>query len=572
LRFDQLQAGSAGSGARADGLDGEGPIAQGAAAVGASGDDGAQDADDAARISDEAAASAEGSPASAQSAQPVTDHPAPQIHPGDPRTALAVATPVFAISDIIRSAADQATATWKTAAVPPQRRESPATPVRAIDAPTVRVPAALEPAPPAVLDEAPTRINPIVPTAPVVTESLASESAVSESVVSESPASESAAAKSAASAMLTAGLDTGADVAREADADAADGGTGAGAAARADDDTHWPGARRQIAVLTMIVSVLILAVLLGHRYFPDVLGLGSLIDTFLPWTFAPLLLALPAAVLSLKKWTIGVCLLTCAVWTGDFAPTLLRSGGAGPADIRVLSQNVSSGDDSAAHDLSGVARLAEQRGADIVVLQGLSKDVEQADQAAPARYPYHMAMYEFVVWSRFPIGSSQPVDLGGGRPSDASQAGAAAASSSGSFGGLLRFTVNVDQSRQVTVYAVHLPQPSLSHDGFGIARDDALEQLVDHVRTEKSPNLIVLGDLDVAQTDRAMRPLLASSTGLVSAQAKAGSGFGFTWPATFPVVRLDDVLTRGLAPVASVVLPAVGSQQAHRPIEADLKF
>lgn len=560
---------------RAEGLDGEGPRAQGAAAVGASGGDGAQDAADGAPISSQGAVSADGSAASAESAQSVADNPAPQS------TAVAVATPVFAIGDIIRSAADQAAATWKTAAVPPQRRESPATPFRAVEAPTARLqlpaapvpaqaPAALEPAPaepeaatpPAVetaavtalvappaiapageaagFDEAPTRLNPIV-------------------------------TESSASAMRTAGLDTGADIVPDAGA-AADG-TGTGATTRADDDTHWPGARRQIALLTMIVSVLILAVLLGHRFLPDVLGFGSLIDTFLPWTFVPLLLALPAAVLSLKKWTIGVCLLTCAVWTGEFAPTLLHSGGSGPADIRVLSQNVSSGDDAAAPDLSGVARLAEQRGADIVVLQGLSKNIEQADQAAPARLAYHMAMYEFVVWSRYPIGSSQPVDLGGGRPSDASQSGAAAAeSSSGSFGGLLRFTVNVDQNRQVTVYSVHLPQPSLSHDGFGVGRNDALKQLVDDVQTEESPNLIVVGDLDVAQTDRAMGPLLSSSTGLVSVQAKAGAGFGFTWPATFPVVRLDDVLTRGLTPVASVVLPAVGPQQAHRPIEADLKF
>jgi len=563
---------------RAEGLDGEGPRAQGAAAVGASGGDGAQDAADGAPISSEGAISADGSAASAESAQSVADNPAPQS------TAVAVATPVFAIGDIIRSAADQAAATWKTAAVPPQRRESPATPFRAIEVPTAqlqlpaapvpaRAPAALEPAPaepeatappaaetPAVtalveppaiapageaagFDEAPTRLNPIV-------------------------------TESSASAMRTVGLDAGADIVPAADdVDAADDGVGTGAGSRADDDTHWPGARRQIALLTMIVSVLILAVLLGHRFVPDVLGFGSLIDTVLPWTFVPLLLALPAAVLSLKKWTIGVCLLTCAVWTGDFAPTLLHSGGSGPADIRVLSQNVSSGDDTAAPDLSGVARLAEQRGADIVVLQGLSKDVEQADQAAPARYAYHMAMYEFVVWSRFPIASSQPVDLGSGRPSDASQSAAAAAeSSSGSFGGLLRFTVNVDQNRQVTVYSVHLPQPSLSHDGFGVARNGALERLVDDVQAEKSPDLIVVGDLDVAQTDRAMRPLLGSSTGLVSAQAKAGAGFGFTWPATFPVVPLDDVLTRGLTPVASVVLPAVGPHQAHRPIEADLKF
>jgi vancomycin resistance protein VanJ len=55
-------------------------------------------------------------------------------------------------------------------------------------------------------------------------------------------------------------------------------------------------------------------------------------------------------------------------------------------------------------------------------------------------------------------------------------------------------------------------------------------------------------------------------------QAKAGAGFGFTWPSGFPMVRLDDVLTRGLVPVRSVVLSAVGAPQAHRPIEADLRF
>ena len=69
-----------------------------------------------------------------------------------------------------------------------------------------------------------------------------------------------------------------------------------------------------------------------------------------------------------------------------------------------------------------------------------------------------------------------------------------------------------------------------------------------------------------------MGSLLSSATGLASVQAEAGTGFGFTWPSGFPMVRLDDVLTRGLAPVRSVVLPAAGGRQAHRPIEADLRF
>jgi vancomycin resistance protein VanJ len=475
--------------------------------------------------------------------------------------ALAVAAkapaspPVLAVTDIIRSAADQASATWKTAALPSQRRESPATPFRMI-APPASAPASAPPTAPAAAsaEASPTVESPAA--------AASADTVISPAVVVPTE--------------LEAAVSAATDAATDASTDAGNGSAVSGPAApssTSDEDAHWPGARRQIAVLVIVVCVLLLAVLLGHRYLPDFMGFGSLIDTFLPWIFVPLALALPAALLSLKKWAIGICLLTCAVWAGDFGPTLMRSGGSGPADIRVLSQNVSVSD-SGTTDLSGIALLAQERGADIVVLQGLSKNTQSADQQVPARFGYHMAMYEFVVWSRFPIGAVQPVDLAGGRPAEPGQESSAAMvqATSGQFGGLLRFTVDAGQGRQVTVYAVHLPQPSLSHDGFGVARGAALEQLVDDVQAEKSPDLIVVGDLDVAQTDRAMGPLLKSGTGLVSAQAKAGSGFGFTWPATFPMVRLDDVLARGLAPVASVVLPAVGPKQAHRPIEADLKF
>jgi vancomycin resistance protein VanJ len=575
----------------ADPADGEGPtgpIGQGAA-VGSGGDDGMESTADGAPISGTDESSGGATRASAADAPTPSSAAAEGISQS---AALAVAAkapatpPALAISDIIRSAADQASTTWKTAALPSQRRESPSTPFRDISAPA---PVPARPAAPAL----PPAVTPApaVPASPADESSAASLAAATASATTEAPSLFSAPADSSPSPSPSATLalapagsnpatidapsvapdstaaDTASDAAPPATADVA------ASPSDADDDAHWPGARRQIALLTLGVSLLILAVLLGHRFLPNVMGFGSLIDTFLPWTAVPLVLALPAALLSLKKRAIGVCLLTCAVWAGDFGPTLLRSGGTGPGDIRVLSQNVSVGD-SATPDLAGVAQLADQRGADIVVMQGLSNNVQIADQQVPARYRYHIAMYEFVVWSRFPIGATQPVDLAAGPPADQSQTGGAALvqNTSGEFGGLLRFTVDAGQNRQVTVYAVHLPQPSLSHNGFGVARGKALEQLVDDVQAEKSPDLIVVGDLDVAQTDRAMRPLLGSGTGLVSAQAEAGSGFGFTWPAAFPVVRLDDVLTRGLTPVASVVLPAAGPKQAHRPIEADLKF
>lgn len=557
--------------------DGEGPIGQGAV-VGASGDGDGQTAADGGPIAGPAAtagsAAVAGTSATAGSAGGESTDAGEAVAQSSAVVVAAKAptVPSLAISDLIRSAAEQATATWKSAAVPPQRRESPATPFRTVSAPAPVVPqakpdAAKAASPAAALSgpASPTAAAAALPAAAAVMPAAAPSAPATVPLVAPTPLSSASADDTVVSSIVEVEADyTGAAIPAATEPDTA-------ATATEAEDDHWPGARRQIAILTGIVSLLILAVLLGHRYLPDALGFGSLIDTFLPWTAVPLLLALPAALFSLKKRAVGVCLLSCAVWAGMFGPTLMRTAGSGPADIRVLSQNVSSGE-SGAPDLSGVARLAEQRGADIVVLQGLSKNMQVADQAVPARYQYHVAMYEFVVWSRFPIGGGQPVDLAGGRLADAQSGSAAVGTSSGEFGGLLRFTVNLDQNRQVTVYAVHLPQPSLSHDGFGLARGDALEQLVDEVQAEKSPHLIVVGDLDVAQTDRAIGPLLGSATGLVSAQAEAGGGFGFTWPASFPVVRLDDVLTRGLTPVASVVLPAVGPQQAHRPIEADLKF
>ena len=351
-------------------------------------------------------------------------------------------------------------------------------------------------------------------------------------------------------------------------------GTVAGRAAPAEEleeDDTWPSPRRQIAIAVRILCVLIVVVLLGHRLIPDVMGVGSLIDTFLPWTFVPLLVMVPAALASRSRWAIGVAALSCGAWAADFGPRLVASGGSGPADLRILSQNVSSKNP----DLTGIGRLALDRRADLVVLQGMSAaDLQNADSVVPQGYPYHLAMYEFAVWSRYPIGASRPMELAGGSvdPAGTMLSPAGAALDSGLFGGLLQFTVRLDPARSATVYAVHLPQPSLSHRGFGLARGDALDALSAALKRESDKNLIVVGDLDLAQTDRGMSDLVGDGTGLVSAQAEAGRGFGFTWPAGFPLIRLDDVLTRGLSPVRSTVLGAVGPGSAHRPIEVDLRF
>ncbi|MFD0856667.1 hypothetical protein ACFQ07_30830, partial [Actinomadura adrarensis] len=57
---------------------------------------------------------------------------------------------------------------------------------------------------------------------------------------------------------------------------------------------------------------------------------------------------------------------------------------------------------------------------------------------------------------------------------------------------------------------------------------------------------------------------------LRSAQDAAGDGFGFSWPAGLPVVRIDQILIRGVEPESSWVLPATGSD--HRPVAARISW
>ncbi|MFL6117802.1 MAG: hypothetical protein ACJ786_41585, partial [Catenulispora sp.] len=149
---------------------------------------------------------------------------------------LAAAPAMFAVNEIIRSAADQAAATWRVGSVPAQRRESP---VLALPSPA---------GPPAPLAELPT--PPAGPSAPPAEPARSGPDA-------PAPASEPAAVAEP-------------ELAPEPDL-----------------DDRWPSARRQVSLLVRTVCLLVLAVLLGHRRLPDVMGFGSLIDTFLPWTFVP---------------------------------------------------------------------------------------------------------------------------------------------------------------------------------------------------------------------------------------------------------------------------------------------
>ncbi|WOP19395.1 hypothetical protein R0146_03735 [Raineyella sp. LH-20] len=62
----------------------------------------------------------------------------------------------------------------------------------------------------------------------------------------------------------------------------------------------------------------------------------------------------------------------------------------------------------------------------------------------------------------------------------------------------------------------------------------------------------------------------ALTSQLQSVQDTAGKGLGFTWPARFPVLRIDQILIRGVQPKNASVLPATGSD--HRAVVAGIAW
>ena len=132
----------------------------------------------------------------------------------------------------------------------------------------------------------------------------------------------------------------------------------------------------------------------------------------------------------------------------------------------------------------------------------------------------------------------------------------------------LRTTLATDHG-PLTVYVAHLGSIRVNPTaGFWTAsRDIGVQALGKAIAADRSNRVVLLGDLNGTMDDRA---LAAITSQMRSAQDAAGDGFGFTWPARFPVVRIDQILVRGIEPESSWVLPANGSD--HRAVIAGISW
>ncbi|WP_328456110.1 endonuclease/exonuclease/phosphatase family protein [Amycolatopsis sp. NBC_00438] len=297
---------------------------------------------------------------------------------------------------------------------------------------------------------------------------------------------------------------------------------------------------RVIAVLAALTAVLLLA----HPLVPNWAGnAGSLLETVLPWTGLLVVPLLVAALIRRSALALVALLLPALVWGVSFGGRLFDKRGSG-GDFTIVSHNVN--DENP--DPAGTARSLAASGAQVIALEELKRsEVPKYEDALAAAYPHHSVQGTVGIWSTYPIHDTEPVAI---MP----------------WTRALRTTVDSPQG-PVAVYVAHLPSVRVRVDsGFTAnSRDAALGLLSDALVAETAPRKVLVGDFNGTTDDRALTPVTSR---MQSAQAEVGDGFGFSWPASLPLARIDQIFVTGVRPVASWTLPATGSD--HLPVAATL--
>jgi vancomycin resistance protein VanJ len=321
-----------------------------------------------------------------------------------------------------------------------------------------------------------------------------------------------------------------------------------------------PGPWKRGPVLAALALLLGLVMLL-HADIPNrIWNIGSLVETLLPWfgLFVPVLLA--AALWRRSASAAVALLLPVAVWLNLFGGTLGDKSHPG-GDLTVAEQNVDAGNP----DPAGTARDLAASGADVLALVELTPQATGVYEKGLAKaYPYHTVQGTVGLWSRLPLSDTRPIDVMDYGPLAATKPAVTELASNRA----LRTTVATDRG-PLTVYVAHLGSVRVNlRAGFWTgSRDIGIQALGRAVATAPSRRVVLLGDLNGSTDDRAFAALTSQ---LRSAQDAAGNGFGFTWPARFPVARIDQILVRGVRPDSSWVLPADGSD--HRPVASRISW
>ncbi|MET7679613.1 endonuclease/exonuclease/phosphatase family protein [Streptomyces sp. NPDC005423] len=295
------------------------------------------------------------------------------------------------------------------------------------------------------------------------------------------------------------------------------------------------------------VALLLALVMLLHSRIPNAIGnLGSLTETFLPWLgiLVPVLLVL-GFVRKSASALIAV-LLPAVVWLNLFGGLLSDKTAAG-GDFTVVTHNVNADNP----DPVGTARDVAASGADVVALEELTAAaVPTYEKTLVSTYRYHSVQGTVGLWSKYPLSGVRAVDIKLG------------------WTRAMRAAVATPHG-QVAVYVAHLPSVRVKIEAGFTARqrDKSADALGEAIAAEKISRKILLGDLNGTMNDRSLN---AVTSQLRSTQGAAGDGFGFSWPAAFPMARIDQIMVQGVKPVTSWTLPRTGSD--HLPVAARVRI
>ncbi len=297
---------------------------------------------------------------------------------------------------------------------------------------------------------------------------------------------------------------------------------------------------RVLAVAAVLTAVL----LVFHGAVPNrVGGLGSLLESFLPWLGGAVVVLLILALVRRSALALVALLLPAAAWTYLFGGLLLPAPDPGADDLVVVQHNVS--DENT--DPAGTARSLARAEPDLVALEELVPPaLEVYARTLAPDYPYRTVRGTVGLWSKYPLTGSRPLDI---RPRDIEE----------EWERGLR-TVAHTPHGEVAVYVAHLPSVRVRASGLASSRrDESAGLLGDALAAEQRRRVVLLGDLNGTVDDRALDPL---TTRLNVAER----GVGLSFPAAFPLARIDQVMARAGTVGSLRTLPATGSD--HLPVVA----
>ncbi|HEY9371565.1 endonuclease/exonuclease/phosphatase family protein [Streptomyces sp.] len=307
------------------------------------------------------------------------------------------------------------------------------------------------------------------------------------------------------------------------------------------------GRRRAWGRGGLVAAVVVAGLLGGHALVPQTPArVGSLLETFLPWVGVAVPVLLAAAVLLRSAVALAAAMLPAVVWAVLFGPLVLSAPGP-EHDLVVVQHNVS--DENP--DPAGTARALRAAGPDLVALEELTPSALSAYAAALAgAYPYHATSGTVGLWSRHPLRDVRPLDI---KP-----AGIGAGWQRG-----LRATAATGHG-DVAVYVAHLPSVRIGATGLRSAwRDESAALLGEALAAERLDRVVLAGDLNATLDDRGLAPL-------TDRMSTPRSGMAFSWPASTPLARIDQVLARGGTVTGIRTLPPTTSD--HLPVVAHIDY